>query len=138
MAKKASKSYVWAWVKTNEPGKPTDAEKAKVTVLFDPYVQHLNNTLPPLKEPQRYNQAVRVFSKWYRSYFYLMSQYKCPPTPNYIKEGFEIGFARLTFKSPGIFDLAYFRHTGQWFVVFEDLPLAECFEQVKTNPIFDV
>jgi hypothetical protein len=142
MAKKASKplksKYIWAWVKTNEPGKPTDAEKAKVTALFEPYIQQINGALPPLQEPQQFNQVVKVASKWRGSHFYLMSHYKCPPPPMSFKEGFETGVARLTYKSPGVFDLAYFRYTGQWFVIFYDLSLEDCFERVTTDPTFNI
>jgi hypothetical protein len=139
MAKKASKpKYAWTWGEANKPGKLTYIEKAKVAALFDPYIQQLNDTLPPLEEPQQLNQVVKVDSKWRGSYFYLMSHYKCPPSPMSFKTGFEISFARLTFKSTGTFDLSYFRHTGQWFVIFYDLSLENCFEQIKTDPIFSV
>jgi len=142
MAKKTSKSSKpksgWAWVKTDDSGKPNDAEKARATALFGPYVQHLNETLPPLVEPQEFNQAVRVESKWRGSYFYLMSYYKCPPKPEYIMEGFEMGIARLAYKSPGVYDLAYFRHTGQWHTVYYGLSLEDCLERVKSDPFFEV
>lgn len=142
MAKKSTKSSKpkpsWGWVKTNEPGKPTDTEKTKVTALFDPYVQQLNAAIPPIEEPQRYNQVVQVTSKWYRSYFYLISHYKCPPPPIAIQDGFEVGFARLTYKAPEVYDVSYFRHTGQWFTIFYDMSLGDCFEMIKSDPIFDV
>ncbi|MCB0595795.1 MAG: hypothetical protein H6557_06540 [Lewinellaceae bacterium] len=142
MAKKTSKSSksksAWGWVKTDQPGKPTDAEKAKATALFEPYVQHLNETLPPLQEPQQFNQAVRVEAKWRGSFFYLMSHYKCPPKPEYVMEGFESGIARLTYKSPGVYDLSYFRHTGQWATIFYGLSLEDCLERIQSDPTFDV
>jgi hypothetical protein len=71
MAKKSSKStskYQWAWVKTNTPGKASDAEKAKVSEAFAPLVQTMSESLPPLREPQEWNQPVAIFSKWYRNY----------------------------------------------------------------------
>lgn len=138
MAKKTSKSSNPQSVKTNKPGKLDDAEKARVTALFEPYVQHLNDTLPPLEEPQQFNQAVRVESKWHGSYFYLMSHYKCPPRPEYVMEGFETGIARLAYKSPGGVDLAYFRHTGQWTTVYYNLSLEDCLERIKSDPFFEV
>jgi hypothetical protein len=65
-----------------------------------------------------------------------MCQFKCPPKPEYIAPGFETGLARLTYKSPDSFDLAYFRHTGQWFTVLYDISLSDCLERVKSDPIF--
>lgn len=142
MAKKTSGSSksrsVWAWGQSSKPGKPGDAEKAKVTALFEPYIRHLNDTLPPLEDPQETNQVVRVESKWRGSYFYLMSYYKSPPKPEYFAEGFEWGVARLTYKSPGVYDLSYFRHTQQWMTILFDLPLEDCLEMIKSDPTFGV
>lgn len=138
MPKKTSKKkqYVWGWVQTNEPGKPSDAEKAKVTAAFAPWVQQLKDALPPLMEPQRFNQATDVFFKWRGSYFYVMSYYKCPDRPEYVADGFETGLARLTYKSPDCYDVAYFRHTGQWFTFLFDLTLEQALDEVQKNSIF--
>jgi hypothetical protein len=138
MAKKASKEskYVWAWVKSNTPGKPTDAEKAKATAAFAPWVEQQKRDMPPIKEPQESNQVVDLMTRWRGSYFYVMSYYKCPDRPEYVAEGFEYGVARLTYKSPGCYDVAYFRHTGQWWTFLHDLTLEQAFEEIKTNPLF--
>jgi hypothetical protein len=138
MPKKTTKKkqYVWGWAATNTPGKPSDAEKAKVTAAFAPWVQQLKDTLPPLKEPQVFNQATDVFSKWRGSYFYVMCYYKCPKRPERIAEGFETGLARLAYKSPDCYDVAYFRHTGQWFTFLFDLTLEQALDEVQKNSLF--
>lgn len=137
MAKKKTTAS-WGWVKSSTPGKPTEHEKSTVMALFEPYVQQLQQELPPLEKPQRFNQAVGVEARWRGSYFTLVAIYKTAPGPSAIRDSFEEGFARLTYKAPGIYDLAYFRHTGKWFTVFYDLPLNDCFVQVKSDPIFAV
>lgn len=137
MAKKSTKKG-WAWVKTEVPGQPGEPEKSHVLELFAPYVRHLQDNLPPLEEPQRYNQAIGVEARWRGRYFTLVSIYKVAPRPSMIQDSFREGFARLTYKAPGVYDLAYFRHTGQWFTVAYDIPLQQCFEWVKKDPIFAV
>lgn len=139
MAKKKT-TAAWGWVKstTNTPEKPSEQEKSVVMTLFEPYVQQLQRALPPLEKPQRFNQAVDVEARWRGSHFTLIAIYKVAPGPYTIRDSFEEGFARLTYKSPGVYDLAYFRHTGKWFTVLYDLSLNDCFERVKSDPIFAV
>lgn len=138
MAKKVAKksTRTWGWVQTNDPGKPSDTEKQKVTTAFEPLVQLRKSQLPPLAEPQQYNEVTDIYTKWKGSYFYLMSYYKCPDTPEYRIKGFEAGLARLTYKSPDCYDVAYFRHTGQWWTFLFDLTLEQAFEETQSNPIF--
>ena len=136
MAKKSK--TVWVWAPSNDPVKPTEPEKNRITALFAPFVQALNASLPPLAEPQKFNQVVKIESKWRGSHFYLMSHYKSAPSPYRIKDGFEMGIARLTAKGRDKYDLAYFRHTEKWFTFLFDLSAEECLEQIKTQPIFTI
>jgi hypothetical protein len=132
---KSTKSY-WGWATSSTPGKPTNADKEKVTNLFEPWIIDKKAKLPPLAKPQQFNQAIDVYSRWKGSNFYIIEYYKAADRPNVIQEGFESGLARLTFKSADCYDLAYFRHTGKYFTVFYDLTLEAAFEEVKNNPIF--
>lgn len=108
--KMAKNTNAWGWVKTTSPAKPTAARKAAIEVAFVPVIANFKANLPPLAEPQQWNQCVDVFSKWHGSYFYIMARYKC--SPGATAEGFDTGMARLTFQETDSFDLAYFRHTG--------------------------
>ncbi len=136
MAKKKQKP-VWGWVQTKQSHTPTEAQKAAITAKFAPLVQRLNDELPPLEEPQVHNQCIRVFTKWWRSFFYVMQKYQCPPE-GHTMPGFETGVARLEFRGPDTFDIAYFRHTGQWWVTGEGLTLEECLKSVAEDPWFQV
>ena len=138
MAKKASKKQYWGWVKADTPGKPSEVEKQKVAATFDPWVQQQKNELPPVKEPQEFNQVVDIYTRWKGSNFYLMGYYKCPDKPEYIAKGFETGVARLTYKRTDCYDLSYYRHTGKWFAIMFDLTLEQAFEEVTTNPSFAI
>ena len=136
MAKKKQKAS-WGWVKAKQPTKPTDAQKAAITAKFAPLVQRLNNELPPLEEPQKRNQCIRVFTKWWRNFFYVMQEYKCPPE-GYTAPGFELGLSRMEFRGEDSFEIAYFRHTGQWWVVAKGLTLEECVKAIEQDPWFQV
>ena len=36
----------------------------------------------------------------------------------------------------GRFDLAYFRHSDQWFMAYRALTATDCFRQIEENEIF--
>ena len=55
---------------------------------------------------------------------------------NAIEPEFESPFARIEYLSRDRFDLAYFRHTGQWWTVYRDLSLAEALSLMETEGIF--
>ena len=136
MAKQKRKA-VWGWVQTKQSFKPTEAQKAAITARFEPLVQQLKQDLRPVEEPQTRNQCVDVFTKWWRAYFYVMQKFQCPPE-GYTATGFELGTARFEFRGADSFDLAYFRHTGQWGVIAEGQGLEECLKAVGKDPWFQV
>ncbi|TXK46819.1 hypothetical protein FVR03_10230 [Pontibacter qinzhouensis] len=76
-----------------------------------------------------------VYGKWYRSYFYFCATYRCDNPAAVVSEN-ETKFTRLEYAGPGKYHMAYFRHTGQWFTVFEDLTLENCLEEVEQNQLF--
>jgi hypothetical protein len=140
MAKKSTSKkpeYVWVWAKSTAPGKPTEAEKKKVTATFEPWIAARKAALPPLEQPQQFNQCVDVYSRWRGSYFYILDYFKVADVPNAIKEGFEYGVARLTYKAPGAYDLAAYRYTGEYFTILEDLSLEQVLEELDTQPFFE-
>ncbi|MEB3309181.1 MAG: hypothetical protein VKJ02_03030, partial [Snowella sp.] len=77
----------------------------------------------------------RIGSKWYRCYFYICGTYNCP-SPRAIAPSFEAKFTRLEYVAPDKFNLAYFRHTGQWWEVDRDLTLEQALTEIKTNLIY--
>ncbi len=81
------------------------------------------------------NYIVDIYSQWSRNRFYFCSKYACP-SPNAMAPFFEMKFARMTPAGSEKFNLAYFRHTGQWSEVFESLSWEECFELIKEGGIF--
>lgn len=91
--------------------------------------------IEPPPEDAQFNYLVDIFSKWYRSYFYFCSKRNCP-FPNAISPSFENRFARMEYIGENRFNLAYMRHTGQWWTIYQDLSLEECLESIQNEPHF--
>jgi hypothetical protein len=75
-------------------------------------------------DPGPFNYPIEVFSEWRGKAFYLNVRY------------FVVRHTRMTLTGFGRFDLAYFRHTNQWFTVFRGLTATECFREIEENEIF--
>jgi hypothetical protein len=59
----------------------------------------------------------------------------CCPAANAISQHFEVKFARLEYVGDGRFNMAFLRHTGQWFEFLSETSLDECLEEIKINPL---
>jgi hypothetical protein len=83
----------------------------------------------------RFNYLIDISTRWHRSYFYFVSTY-ASTGPNALSPTFEAKFARLEHVGGGRFNLAYMRHTGQWWPVGTGLPLDRCLTAIRDDPIF--
>lgn len=45
-------------------------------------------------------------------------------------------FARLEFVESNTYNRAYYRHTGQWWTVDENVTAEFCIKNIKDNPLF--
>jgi hypothetical protein len=89
---------------------------------------------PPPKKAE-FNYLVDLYSKWRGPFFYFCSRY-CSPGPRALSPFFESKFARLQYAGDGRFNLAYFRHTGQWWEIAQLLSLKECLALIEEGNIF--
>jgi hypothetical protein len=134
IAPRRGRQWTWALAKPRVVPKGVKDEVSTMTrqlveaELKRAYVQ------PPPKNP-RWNYIVDIFTKWRGRYFYLMARYACPG-PNAISPFFETGFARLEYLSNGKFNVAYMRHTGEWWQVRTDMALASALQAIGSEPIF--
>lgn len=88
---------------------------------------------PPHKA--EFNYLVDLYAKWRGPFFYFYSRY-CSPGPRALSPFFESRFARLRYAGNDRFNLAYFRHTGQWWEVAQLLPLEECLAEIRAGGLF--
>ena len=128
----ATKTWAYRPQKKSSP-KVSDRIKGEVKLRVDNLIESVlkpKYIKPPPKDSD-FNYLVDIFSKWYRHYFYFCSKYNCPG-PNALAPSFDSKFARLEYVGPDEFNLAYMRHTGQWFEVDSGLSLEECLRAIET------
>ncbi len=109
--------------------KPTVPESVKLVLQAkaDQLIAEVlkpKHIMPPPAD-QRFNYLADIGSKWYRSYFYFCATYNCPG-PTAIATSFETKFTRMEYVGDDTFNLAYMRHTGQWFEVFQGISMDKC------------
>jgi hypothetical protein len=133
--KKQKRMWVYSPAKAPKPKVP-ESEKQLITQKCNELIE---TELKPkhIKPPptdNEWNYLVDIFGKWYRNYFYFCSTYNCP-SPNAIVPSFEDKFARLEYVGKDSFNIAYMRHTGKWWEIFQGLTLEQCLEEMKNNVI---
>jgi len=106
----------------------TKADELVNTVLKP---QHIN---PPPDE-MSWNYVVDIYTKWHRNYFYFCAKYT-NPRPDAISSHFDTKFARLEYVHKECYNLAYMRHTGKWWEIYQDLSLDECLLAIREEPHF--
>lgn len=135
MAQKNRKMWVYNPPKPPKPKVPETEKQAilqKCNQLIESEFKPKYITPPPTDND--WNYLVDIFGRWYRNYFYFCSTYNCP-SPHAISPTFESKFARLEYVKKDSFNLAYMRHTGKWWEIFQGLTLEECLAEMKTNII---
>lgn len=88
---------------------------------------------PPRKTELNY--LVDLYARWRGPFFYFCSRY-CSPGPRALSPFFESQFARLQYAGGERFNLAYFRHTGQWWEIAQLLSLEECLSEIEAGGLF--
>ena len=135
MAKKPKKMWVFA-PSTTAP-KVSDRIKSEIKDKVDQWIDEILKPkhIKPPPEDKRFNYLVDISTRWHRHSFYILGKYCCP-FPNALSPDFEGKFARLEYNDLDRFNLSYFRHTGQWYELYQRLSLQECLTQIDDNPVF--
>jgi hypothetical protein len=123
------------WVLTPQKKSITEAEKIQLTNLFEPLINEYKNTFIEAKPNEKHNYVVDFYSKFYRGFFYLCATYKSEHE-NRIHDEFEVKFARLEFVEINKYNLAYYRHTGQWWTIDKNVTAEYCLKNITDNPLF--
>lgn len=133
---KPRKTWVYAPSKQSPPPVPPELKREveeKVNALVEQVLKP-RYVSPPPENPQ-FNYIEDLYTKWYRSFFYLCARY-CAAGPHSLGGNFEVRFARLRYAGDGRFDLAFMRHTGQWVELYEGLALDECLQTIREDVWF--
>ncbi|MDX9973214.1 MAG: hypothetical protein RBU21_09520 [FCB group bacterium] len=137
MKKKATpKGRQWVWVREKPSSAPPAVKAevcAKAQALVDSELKPRHIEPPP--EKSDFNYIVDITTKWRGRFFYFASKY-ASPGPNAISPYFDAPFTRLEYRHNGRFNLAYMRHTGQWWQLYEDLTIEEAMEAIREEELF--
>ena len=121
------------------PPKPVvpDDLKAEVQTKAEALVEEFLKPqfIKPPPKNWRWNYIIDIHLKWHRSLFYFISTYRSRG-PTAIKPTFESPFARLEHVGNRRFNLAYMRHTGRWWEVYQNLTLDQCLKIIREDPTF--
>jgi hypothetical protein len=134
MAKKKKRpKAVWTWAPDRriKPKVPEDL-KAEVQAKADELVERVlkPHYIKPPPKNRDWNYPIDIWTKWHKSFFYFSSTW-ASPGPNRIAPSFEVRFARLEYVGDRRFNLAYFRHTGQWWQTETGLTLGKCLKLIE-------
>jgi hypothetical protein len=91
--------------------------------------------IAPPPDHYEFNYIVDITTKWHGRFFYFVSKY-ASPGPNAISPFFDLPFTRLEYRHNGRFNVAYMRHTGQWWTVYEDLTINGAMETIREQEMF--
>jgi hypothetical protein len=125
------KGWTWGPNRRLKPKVPAEVKaevESKVEELLEKHLkpQHVK---PPPKDP-RSNYLTGIHTKWYRSFFYLVADY-ASPGPDRIAPTCEVPFTRLEYTRDGKFNMAYLRHTGQWWQTDTGLTLDQALTRIR-------
>jgi hypothetical protein len=132
----AKEQKIWMYAPAKAcrvPQSVKDKVTAKANELIEVKLKP-ENVQPRPKKP-KFNYIIDIYSKWYRSFFYLCAKYACPG-PHAISPHFELKFARLRYMNNGCFNVAFMRHTNQWCEIYTDMTLEEALEAISNDTLF--
>lgn len=123
------------WVFTPIKKTFTEAHKQALENMFAPLINDYKKKFIEEKPNKQENYIIDFYSKFYRGFFYLCAKFKAEYENRTVDE-FEEKFARLEFVDENNYNLAYFRHTGQWWTIEESVTAEYCLKNIKNNPLF--
>lgn len=131
----ATKHKTWVFTRKSLKEKPSEGTKTRHMKLADNFIQ---NELKPqyVKRPPKNNQfnyIVDIYTRWRQNSLFFCAKYRSPDGD----VEFECKSARLERLKTGKFDLAYFRHTGKWWVTDGNLPINNALELIEKSGPFE-
>lgn len=83
--------------------------------------------------------VIDIYSKWWRNFIHFYAKYRDTrpePGAEAVEPTSDLKLARIEYLGENKYNLAYFRHTGKWWVIFYEISLEECFEAIEDMPHF--
>jgi hypothetical protein len=111
----------------------SEEEKVAVTAACTRLIdEFMKPRFLPVIRPTEFNYPVDIRGKRLGTKFRFIQRYRSG-FPENLGEEFDAPFARLDWISRGQFDIQWHRHTGEWYRLHRDLPLAQAIETLKSD-----
>jgi len=126
----------WVYVGERAGNKPSAGEKSVITAACEKLIAEvlMPRFLPKIR-PTQFNYPIAIYGKWHGNKYRFITRYRSDDPRSYTPE-FEAPFARLGFVNRDRFDLSYYRHTGEWFCIFEHVSLVEALDLIASDSHF--
>jgi len=132
---KPSKMWMYSPPRSSKPKVPDDLKTELTEQAERLLVEWRPQHIKPPPPGYQFNYIVELYSKWFRSYFYLCAKYACPG-PTALAPSFEARFARLEYVGERQFNLAFMRHTGQWVETEQGLSIDQCMRSIREDGFY--
>jgi hypothetical protein len=129
----SSRQKTWVYnPKTDKPNVP-EVIKQKIETLANQLVKdQLKERYVEKKPKKKINYIVDVYTKWHKNCFYFCAKY-CSQSEYAMAPFFEIKFARMEYKGKNKYNLAYMRHTGQWWELEREISLNKAVKLIENG-----
>jgi hypothetical protein len=123
----------WRWSSRRRAPVVPEHEKQMVIAACDRFIHEvLQPRFLPEIVPTELNYPVGIYGKWHGSRFRFVQRFRSGRADAAGSE-FDAPFARIEWVAPGLFDLSYYRHTGEWQKIFERVSLNEALHLIETD-----
>jgi hypothetical protein len=123
----------WVWAPQRSQPKPPESEKTAITAACERFIADvLKPRYLPRIEPTSFNYPVDIYGKWHGNKYRLIQRFRSD-RPDAIVPEFDAPFARLEYVGRDRFDLSYYRHTGEWYCLYQSVPLAEALKLIEND-----
>ena len=110
-------------------------EKAAIGVACQTFIDTvLKPRFLPTVTPTEFNYPIDIQGKWHGTKYRFVQRYRSGFGDNRGEE-FDAPFVRLDWIAPDRFDVQWHRHTGQWFRIYQELPLKAALDAITNNGI---
>jgi hypothetical protein len=126
----------WVYVGGRAGNKPPETEKAAIIAACNRFIAEvLKPRFLPEIRPTKFNYPIDIYGKWHGNKFRFIERFRSD-SPDAIEPEFDAPFARLEYVGRDRFDLSYHRHTGQWWCLYQFIPLAEALQLMEEDGHF--
>lgn len=123
---------VWVYAPTI-----TEAEKRSIIGACERFIAEvLKPRFLPTIVPTEWNYPVDIGGTWRGNRYRFVQRYRSD-RPDAVEPEFDAPFARIEWVAPGLFNVAYMRHTGEWWTLFERVGLEEALRLIETETLLN-